>query len=365
MLNVNNLGGEYKSQLYDITDHSAISRFTNNILSDMDPLLTSRQLTELNVVLQKTINNYSISDDGELYHDVNWQELNDDLLSQFLEGKRLAGLSEKTLMQYDGNIRFVFQYLQKGADTVTADDIREFMEWAIEERKIQMVTVDNYRRFLNSFYNWCVNNGLLYKNPLLKINAVKRVKKVKQAFSYKEIIYLRENITNLRDKAIFELLLSSGMRIGELTQLNYKDLDMKNCTVIVHGKGDKEREVFFNELARVSIERYLESRKDNNPALFVSLKRNHRSKDSKKYEGWGRLNVGGCESMLRDLGRRAGVSKVHPHRFRRHFATNLIQKGVNIEQVQQLLGHAEIETTQMYIVSDEDEIQYNHKRYVN
>ena len=188
-----------------------------------------------------------------------------------------------------------------------------------------MTTVDNYRRILNAFYGYCVTNGLLYKNPILKINAIKKVKKIKQAFSYEEIIYLRENLTTLRDKAIFELLLSSGMRVGELVQLNHKDLNMNECTVIVHGKGDKEREVFFNELAKVSINRYLESRVDTNPALF----------------------------------------KVHPHRFRRHFATSMIRKGVHIEQVQQLLGHAEIETTKMYIVTDEDEIAYNHKRYVN
>ena len=355
MLDINsNIGGVYKNTVYADIDNNAVTLFVNNILHDMDPYLTSRQLTELSTVLQKVISEYSISSDEKLYDDIPYNELNEKLLNTFLEDKRLAGLSEKTLTQYEDSIKRILDFIGKGADTITADDIRCFMDYQLEERKSSMITIDNYRRYLNSFYGYCVNNGLLYKNPLLKINRVKKVRKVKQAFTPTEIIYLRENINNLRDKAIFELLLSSGMRVGELVKLNHKDLDMNNCTVIVHGKGDKEREVFFNELAKVSIQRYLDSRTDTNPALFTTLN-----------SPFNRVGISGVETMLRNLGKKAGVTKVHPHRFRRHFATSLIHKGVHIEQVQQLLGHAEIETTQEYIVSDEDEIAYNHKRYVN
>jgi len=354
MINIDNFGGELKSQLYELNDNSAITIFINNILSDMDPLLTSRQLTELYNVLQKVIQDYSISSDEKLYHDVDYNDLNNDLIESFLEDKRLIGLSEVTLTQYAGSLKWILNYIGKGADTVTADDIRDFFAYLIEERRCSMTTVDNYRRYINSFYNWCVVNGLLYKNPVLKINRVKKANKVKQAFTIREIIYLRENIDNLRDMAIFELLLSSGMRVGELVKLNKTDLNMNECSVIVHGKGNKEREAFFNERAKLSIERYLDSRDDDNPALFVHHNRPHH-----------RLGISGTETMLRNLGEKAGVNKVHPHRFRRHMATSLINKGVHIEQVQKLLGHAEIETTQMYIVNDDDEIRYNHKRYVN
>lgn len=354
MLNIENLGGAYKSDLYEITDTRATTRFVNSVLYDMDPLLTSRQLTELNNVLQKVLKDYSISADGTLYDDVDYHELNDRLLTQFIDDKRLAGLSEKTLTQYNDSIIRFLDYVEKGVDSITVDDIREFFEYLIEECGNGKTTVDNYRRYFNSFYNYLVNNGLVYKNPLLKISRLKHTRKVKHAFTSRELIYMRENITTLRDKAIFELLLSSGMRIGELEQLNHKDLDMNNCSVIVHGKGDKEREVFFNELAKVSIERYLESRTDNNPALFVS--------NSKPYNRFGGSGIG---RMLRNIGEAAGVEKVHAHRFRRHFATTLLKKGVHIEQIQKLLGHEEIDTTKLYVVSDEDEIKYNHKRYVN
>lgn len=350
---LSNIGGTYKPELYNIQDNHAVVRFMNNVLSDMDPLLTSRQLTELNNVLQKAIKDYSISSDGKLYVDINYKELNDKLLTQFLEDKRLAGLSEKTLTQYRDSMNYIFDFLGKGCNEITADDIRLFFECCIDERRCALTTVDNYRRYMNSFYNYCVANGLLYKNPVLKLERIKQVKKIKQPFTVREIIYLRENIDNLRDKAIFELLLSSGMRVGELVQLDYKDINFNDCTLIVHGKGDKEREVFFNELAKVSMHRYLKSRRDDNPALFVSHNRPHT-----------RATVSLVEGALRKLGNKTGIH-VHPHKFRRHFATTLVKKGVQIEQVQKLLGHAMIETTQMYVVSNEDEIQYNHKRYVN
>jgi len=350
---LSNIGGTYKSEIYNIQDNQAVVRFVNNVLSDMDPLLSSRQLTELNNVLQIAIKNYSISSDKEIYEEIDYNEVNTQLLTQFLEDKRLAGLSERTLTQYHDVIRYVFNFLEKGANEVTPEDVRFFFEYCIDERKNALSTVDNYRRYLNSFYNYCVANGLLYKNPILKIDRIKQVKKIRQPFSVTEIIYLREAIDNLRDKAIFELLLSSGMRVGELVLLNHADVDFNNRTVIVHGKGNKEREVFFNELAKVSMLRYLESRKDTNPALFVAHNSPHN-----------RLGISGVETQLRNIGQRVGV-RVHPHKFRRHFATALVKKGVHIEQVQKLLGHAEIETTKMYIVTDEDEIAYNHKRYVN
>lgn len=354
MLNVDNLGGAYKSELFNETDNAAVSLFINNVLSDMDSLVSSRQLTMLHNLLLETMKNYSISLDGELYGDVDYKELNHDLLNRFLEAKRLQGLSERTLEQYDQSINYVLDWIKKGVDSITIEDIRNFMDYKLVNDNASYTTLDNYRRFLNSFYNYCVTQGLLYRNPIRKMEAIKQKRKIKQPFTNEEIIYLRENITNLRDKAIFELLLSSGMRVGELTMVDYKDLNMNDCTVIVRGKGNKEREVYFNDLAKVYIQRYLDLREDDNPALFVTHNKPHN-----------RLGITGVETMLRNLGKRAGVNKVHPHRFRRHMATTLLNKGVQIEQIQQLLGHAEIETTKLYIVTDDDEIRYNHKRYVN
>ncbi len=350
----NNLGGAYRNNLFQDIDYNATLQFVNRVLSDMDKYLTSRQLTELNNTLQKTINRYSISSDEKLYHEIPYTEINQQLLNRFLEDKRLIGLSEKTLEYYRTSMIRFLDYTQKGVDSITADDVRNFFEYLLEERHAAKTTIDNNRRIFNSFYNYCVVNGLLYKNPLKRIDAVKGIKKIKKPFSNKEIIVMRENIPNKRDEAIFELLLSSGMRVGELVRLNKKDLNMTNCTVIVHGKGDKQREVFFNDLAKHKIETYLSTRTDDEPALFVSM-----------HKPYKRFNISGVERAMRSIGEKAGVNDVHPHRFRRTFSTKLLHKGVPMDQIQKFLGHANIETTQLYAISNTEEIEYNIKRYVN
>jgi len=328
--------------------------FMNNILGDMEEFLSSSELAHLNNILQKVLSGYSISSDGELYEDIPYTELNNQLLTKFIEDKRLFGLSEKTLTFYYSELTRFFKWMKMGADSITTEDIRYYFNYMMEVQKVTPTTIDNIRRIFNSFYNYCVVNGLLYSNPCKRIDKIKGEKKIKKPFSNMEIITLRDNFKDIREEAIFELLLSSGMRIGELVLLNKKDLNMEECTVIVTGKGDKQRECFFSELAKYKILKYLETRTDDSPALFVALNKTG-----------ARLKISGIERNLRELGYRAGVNQVHPHRFRRTFATRLLHKGVPIDQIQKFLGHAQIETTQLYAMSNDEEIQYNHKRYVN
>lgn len=326
----------------------------NNILGDMEQYLTSNELVILNNLLQKVLANYSISSDGELYEDIPYAELNKQLLTKFIEDKRLFGLSEKTLTYYKEELTRFFEWIQMGADSITTEDIRYYFNYLMETRKVTSTTIDNTRRIFNTFYNYCVVNGLLYANPCKKIDKIKGQKKIKKPFSNMEIIVLRDHCRNIREEAIFELLISSGMRVGELTSLNIKDLNMEDCTVVVTGKGDKQRECFFSEAAKYKIQKYLKTRTDDNPSLFVSLN-----------SPFKRLKISGTERNLRELGYRAGVNQVHPHRFRRTFATKLLHKGVPIDQIQKFLGHSQIETTQLYASSNDEEIEYNHKRYVN
>lgn len=326
----------------------------NNILSDMEPSLSSSELASLNSTLQKVLANYSISSDGELYEDIPYTELNKELLTKFINDKRLFGLSEKTLAYYTEELTRFFEWVKNGADSITTEDIRYYFSYLMETRKVTSTTIDNTRRIFNSFYNYCVVNGLLYSNPCKKIDKIKGQKRIKKPFSNMEIIVMRDNFKDVREEAIFELLLSSGMRIGELAILNKTDLNMEDCTVIVTGKGNKQRECFFSELAKYKIQKYLETRTDDNPALFVSLN-----------SPFNRLKINGVERSIRELGYRSGVNQVHPHRFRRTFATNLLYKGVPIDQIQKFLGHSQIETTQLYASSNDEEIEYNIKRHVN
>ena len=326
----------------------------NNILKDMEPFFSSNELVVLNDILQKVLSNYSISSDGELYEEIPYTELNKGLLTKFLKDKRLFGLSEKTLSYYNDELTRFFEWVKMGMDSVTTEDIRYYFSYLMETRKVTATTIDNVRRIFNTFYNYCVVNGLLYSNPCKKIDKIKGQKKIKKPFTNMEIIAMRDNFKNLREEAIFELLLSSGMRIGELVLLNKKDLNMEECTVIVTGKGDKQRECFFSELAKYKIQKYLKTRTDDNPSLFVSLN-----------SPFNQLKISGVERSLRDLGYRSGVNQVHPHKFRRTFATRLLYKGVPIDQIQKFLGHSQIETTQLYASSNDEELEYNIKRHVN
>ena len=349
------LGADSKIQNYaQDSEYNVKLFFMNNVLRDMEQYLSSKELAQLNDVLQKVLTEYSISSDGELYEDIPYTELNKSLLNKFIEDKRLYGLSEKTLAYYKEELTRFFEWISNGADSITTEDIRAYFTYLMENRRVTTVTIDNTRRIFNTFYNYCVVNGLLYTNPCKKIDKIKGQKKIKKPFSNEEIITMRDHFKNIREEAIFELLLSSGMRVGELTSLRKKDLNMEECTCIVHGKGNKQRECFFSELAKCKITKYLETRTDDSDSLFVAL-------NSKGHP----LKISGVSVSLRELGDRAGVNQVHPHRFRRTFATKLLHKGVPIDSIQKLLGHSQIETTQLYASSNDEELEYNIKRYVN
>lgn len=346
-----NIGNMILNDFYTTKDNNEVNVLINNILRDMQKYLNSRQLSELNKLLNKVIKNYSVS--SEVTIDIDYKEMNQTLINQFNKTKRLIGLSERTLEIYNLTFTYLLRFHDKGLAEMTSDDIREWFNHLLDKGTSPR-TVDNYRRYLSSFYNFCNVEGLIFKNPMKKIEGIKQPKQVKQPFSSEEIALLRKNCDALREKAIFELLLSSGVRVSELSNINREDLDFNNNCFYVIGKGNKERKCYFNESSKVAIKDYLNSRTDINPALFVS--------EMKPYK---RLGTSGIEYSLKTIGKRAGVSKVHPHRFRRSFCCNLLSKGVPLEQIRILAGHTNLETTKLYVVEDDDEIKYNHKRHVN
>ena len=346
-----NIGNYILNDFYTTADNNECNVLINNVLRDMQKFLNSRQLSELNKLLNKVIKNYSIS--SEVIVDIDYKEMNKTLLEQFNKTKRIIGLAESTLTVYNDVIGYLLKFHDKGLAEMTSDDIREWFNYLLENGTTPR-TVDNYRRYLSSFYNFCNVEGLIFRNPMKKIEGIKQPKQVKQPFSNEEIVLLRNNCNTLREKVIFELLLSSGVRVSELSNINREDLDFNNNSFYVIGKGSKERKCYFNESAKVAIKNYLNSRTDTNAALLVSYMKPHH-----------RLGIVGIETNLRQVGERAGVTNVHPHRFRRSFCCNLLSKDVPLEQIRILAGHTNLETTKLYVVEDDDEIKYNHKRYVN
>lgn len=289
----------------------------------MLPALNNEQLMKLRRVLNDVFHDLVIDCDG-----LGNEKDNLDTVDLFITAKRIEGCSEKTLGYYKKTIETMLVGVGKMAQQITTDDLRNYLTNYQMQRGSSKVTIDNIRRILSSFFSWLEDEDLIIKSPVRRIHKVKTAQMIKETYSDEELELLRDSCTTLRDLAMIDLLASSGMRVGEMVTLNREDINFNERECVVFGKGGKERLVYFDARTKIHLKNYLENRVDNNPALFVSLKA--------PYE---RLQIGGVESRLRALGKSLHLTKVHPHKFRRTMATTAIDKGMPIEQVQQLLGH--------------------------
>ena len=278
---------------------------------------------------------------------------NDRYLDMFVSAKRVEGCSEKTIGYYQNTIQKFLDESKKEIRDITTDDIRIYLSDYQEQHNSGKVTMDNMRRIFSSFFTWLEDEDYIVKNPVRRIHKVKTANIIKETFTDESLEILRDTCKNLRNLAIVELLASAGVRVGELVLLNREDIDFNERSCIVFGKGDKEREVYFDARTKLHIQAYLRNRIDDNPALFVSLK--------KPYE---RLQIGGVEKAVRKLGMLADINRVHPHKFRRTLATMAIDKGMPIEQVQNLLGHKNINTTMQYAMVNRVNVKNSHRKII-
>lgn len=330
----------------------------DNIVYISTRFLSGSELMQLNKILFEVLDKFEvIFDDGE-FSDENFEEANEELFQKYLRAAILEGKSEKTIQQYTMHYRGFIEFCCKPLDKITTNDIRDYLAFKQKNGEISNTTLDNIRRGLSAVFRWLHEEGYIMRNPVLSISKIKDTKKVKKPFTSREIELLRMTImqrsNSKRNIAIFELLLSSGVRVAELVGLNIRDVDLNECSMIVLGKGNKQRECYFNVKTQTALEIYLESRTDTNPALFVSSKKPH-----------DRLRINGVERIIREAGQAANIPKAHPHKFRRTMATSLLNKGVPIEQVKTLLGHANLDTTTIYAMVDEEQLNWNHKKLLD
>jgi len=319
-----------------------------NVVQEMLPYLNNAQNEKLREVLQYTLVNYDVI---ERQQKVQTSEKN--FVELFLSAKRIEGCSEKSLKYYKATIEAMLNELQKDVKHIVTDDIRGYLTEYQEKKKSSKVTIDNIRRILSSFFAWLEDEDYILKSPVRRIHKVKTGTNIKETYSDEALELMRDNCTELRDLAIIDILASTGMRVGEMVLLNRSDIDFNERECIVFGKGSKERVVYFDARTKIHLKNYLESRVDDNPALFVSLK--------VPYE---RLKIGGVEVRLREFGEKLGLQKVHPHKFRRTLATMAIDKGMPIEQLQQLLGHSKIDTTLQYAMVKQSNVKIAHRKYI-
>lgn len=313
----------------------------NIIMHRMANILDNMQLAQLKRVLDELSN--------DLFEDIDSK----DILQRFIDTKKLEGCSPKTLIQYRRAIEKLINDIKKNIRTVTTDELREYLTNYYQNSNCSKVSIDNMRRIFSSFFNWLEDENYILKSPVRRIHKIKSMAPVKEVYSDDEKELLRDNCVNIRDLALIDLLASTGMRIGELVRLNRDDIDFYERECIVLGKGDKERIVYFDVRTKLRLQEYLNSRHDDNAALFVSLRSPHT-----------RLTINGIEFLVRRLGRSVGIKKCHPHKFRRTMATMAIDKGMPIEQVQKLLGHEKIDTALHYAMVKQSNVKNAHRKYI-
>lgn len=319
------------------------------VLQEMLPYLDNSQMEQLQRVLQHTFWNCSVEEkqDGEP------SEQTPDMVDLFLASKRVEGCSEKTLTYYKATIEASINEIGKQLRHITTEDLRSYLTEYQRKRHSSRVTIDNIRRILSSFFSWLEDEDYILKSPVRRIHRVKTSTVIKETYTDEALETMRDNCTELRDLAMIDLLASTGMRVGEMVLLNQDDIDFNERECIVFGKGDKERLVYFDARTKIHLQNYLASRTDTEQALFVSLKAPYK-----------RLQIGGVESRLREMGKRLDIPKVHPHKFRRTLATVAIDKGMPIEQLQQLLGHQRIDTTLKYAMVKQSNVKLAHRKYI-
>ena len=325
------------------------NKLITQITTDMIKHLSDQQLENLQKVLTAAFVNVEVAE----IKSANEQKSNSKLLELFISAKRIEGCSEKSLKYYKIVIENMLTSLKTAIRDLTTGDLRTYLAQYQQERKSSKVTIDNMRRIFSSFFGWLEDEDYILKSPVRRIHKIKTDKTIKETFSDEGLELLRDACDEIRDLAMIDLLASTGMRVGELVRLNREDINFYERECLVFGKGNSERIVYFDARTKIHLINYLDNRQDDNPALFFSL--------SFPYN---RLLIGGVETRLRQIGEKADLNKVHPHKFRRTLATRAIDKGMPIEQVQHLLGHVKIDTTMHYAMVNQANVKNSHRKYI-
>ena len=325
------------------------TKIISKIQNQMKPYLNQEQYIKLTKFLIESLQNIDIINNNDELSKID----NFELVNLFLSAKQVEGCSKKTIIYYNSTIEKMLIKIKKQVYNINTDDLRKYLFDYKNENNSSKTTIDNIRRIFSSFFSWLEDEDYIIKNPVRRIHRVKTGRVVKEVLTDENLEVLRDKCKEIRDLAIVELLTSTGIRVGELVKLNIEDIDFNERECVVFGKGESERVVYFDARTKIHLMKYLQSRTDDNPALFVSL--------NNPYD---RLGISGIETRLKDLGNKCNIDKVHPHKFRRTMATNAIDKGMPIEQVQKLLGHVQIDTTMQYAIVNQNNVKLAHRKFI-
>ena len=326
------------------------SKIVDQVLESL-PELSADLRDKIERTLLTSLQNYEVQErcTEVAVHD----NTNMGLVRKFIATKKLEGKSERTLRRYQPELEKLVYFLDKKLYEVSSYDLRLYLSFYKEQRKISNRTLENMRKTISTFFGWLHDEGVISQNPARAVKQIKYDKIVRKPFSAVDREKLKNACCQLRDLALTEFLYASGLRVSEVISLDRSSIDFVTREATVIGKGGKERRFYLSEICAEYLRQYLNSRTDDNAALFVSAKSPYK-----------RLTKEGVEFIVRSLGQKAGVSNVHPHRFRRTLATDLVRKGVPIQDVAQILGHSDLRTTQVYVALDQSTVKYHYSQAV-
>lgn len=326
-----------------------IENIINEVRKEMGQVINEKQMDALSSILVKVLSNFNILNENVEKADndkLNYCEL-------FICAKGVEGCSVKSIKYYKSTIEKMIREVNKNIKDITTEDLRKYLGDYAKRSKCSKVTVDNIRRIISSFFSWLEEENYIIKSPVRRIHKIRTGTTVKETFSDESLEVMRDNCGHIRDLAIIDLLASTGIRVGELVKMNRDDINFNEREGVVFGKGEKQRKIYFDARTKIHLQEYLNMREDDDNALFVSL-----------IKPYNRLQISGVEIRVRQLGRKLNINKVHPHKFRRTLATKAIDKGMPIEQVQQLLGHSKIDTTLQYAMVNQVNVKNSHRKYI-
>lgn len=336
-----------------------IAKITNQIVAKCEGLIDSDYLQDINYIIASVLGEYDIAE--KEYAIVPYDEKLNKAYQMFFIAKKIEGLSNRTLNYYKGEIDNFKGFISKPFDSVTTDDVRYYLAIKQTRDGVSETTADNIRRVLNTFFSWLNNEEYIPRNPVFPIKPIKKKKVVKHAFTNIEIekikevcLQIKKPLERKRNIALVETLLSTGCRIGEITTMKIEGIDWNRKSIVVEGKGKKERRVFFNDKAMLRIQEYLEERNgEGDEYLFNTLIRPYK-----------RLCISGAEKAVKEIGKASGVTKCHPHKFRRTAATMALKRGMAITDIQKMLGHESLDTTRIYLDLDDGNLEIQHRKFM-
>ena len=320
-----------------------MKQIIKNVLESMKNSLSEEQLKLLEKTLEMELIRKQERD----------RKSNEQLLEEFLKSKSYENCSQGTIAQYRRENQRFLSKIDKKVVNVDKRDIEKYLAEYREEKGVSDTTLNNARRFISAFFNYLEFEDIIRCNPVRKTKPVREIKRLKPSFTDLEIEQMRELADSNRNKAIIEVLNTTGVRVSELCSLNITDIH--NGSAVIRGKGNKERKVYFSEKALYYIHKYIEDRRDDCNALFINKKRTQGN--------YNRVSKSSIEKMIRDIGREMHI-RAYPHKFRRTVATRGANKGMPIQEIQALLGHSKLDTTMIYCNVAEANVKMSHRKYI-